>query len=276
MPAISLLEIEETLKIADPQKRHETLHAVADMFLSVAPTLDDEKVELYDEVLNLLVNTAEQREIATVSQRIAALDNAPRQLVKRFASDDDIEIASPVLAQSPRLTTDDLCEIARSKGNGHMLAMSSRVGLAEPVTDILATRGDHDVARALANNHTAKLSASGIERLLEKGDGIAIGQSLGARGDIPPAILQAARERVSAKAAARSRRAAAAQRLMSDLKQSGGLDEGRILGFANVQKYEEVIASLALLSNLEFAAVENMMHPHRIGGIVLVCKSAGL
>jgi len=115
MSSFSLLEVEETLKTADPRKRHETLHAVADIFLSQASSLDEQKVELYDEILNLLVNRADQHEIAEVSRRIAPIANAPRQLVKRLATDSNIEIAAPVLTHSPRLTTEELCEMPTCK-----------------------------------------------------------------------------------------------------------------------------------------------------------------
>jgi uncharacterized protein (DUF2336 family) len=174
------------------------------MFLSAAPSLDEENVQIYDEVLNLLVNRSDQPAIVKVSRRMAPVANAPRQLVRRLANDTNIDVAGPVLACSPRLTTEDLREIAVSRGNAHLLAISGRNDLVEPVTDVLVTRGDRDVARAVADNQAAKLSAQGVERLLERAEeDETVGQRVRARRDIPQDILNSALAKVAARTAER-------------------------------------------------------------------------
>ena len=152
MSALSLREIEDTLRHAAPEKRHQTLRAVADLFLSHAPSLDEAHVEVFDTVFGTLLEEPHRSGLAELSQRMAPVGNAPPKLVKRLANDSDISVAGPVLAQSPRLSIDDLCEIASTKGNAHMLAMSTRTDLAEPVTDILVSKGDQQVARSVASN----------------------------------------------------------------------------------------------------------------------------
>ena len=64
------------------------------------------------------------------------------KLVRRLAKDDDIAVAGPVLTQSPRLPETDLVEIAKTKSQAHLLAISGRTGIAEAVTDVLVRRGD--------------------------------------------------------------------------------------------------------------------------------------
>ena len=64
-------------------------------------------------------------------------------VVKSLAADDMIEVAGPMLAQCARLDDEDLIGSARSKGQGHLLAISQRASLSEAVTDVLVTRGDH-------------------------------------------------------------------------------------------------------------------------------------
>jgi len=169
MSALSLRDIEDTLRHADAQTRHKTLRAVADLFLSAAPSLDEPRVEVFDTVFASLVDERVRSELPRLSQRIAPVANAPPKLVKRLAHDDDISVAGPMLIHSPRLSTDDLCEIARTKGNAHMLAMSIRRDLAEPVTDILVHDGDQAVARSVAGNRSARLSPKGIDSLIERG-----------------------------------------------------------------------------------------------------------
>ena len=170
MPVHSLRDIEDTLRHAGPQKRHQALRAVADLFLSTAPSLDETHVEVFDTVFDTLLEDPNRTGLSELSERMAPIENAPRRLVKRLASDGDILIAGPVLAQSPRLSADDLCEIAQTKGNAHMLAMSTRKDLTEPVTDILVHKGDQKVARSVAGNRGARLSENGLDKLVERAE----------------------------------------------------------------------------------------------------------
>lgn len=262
MTALSLHEIESTLKTADPHKRHETLRAVADMFLSDARSLGEEQISVYDEVLGVLADNSDKAELTAISLRMAPVENAPRKLIRRLASDDDIAIAGPVLSQSPRLGTNELCEIARAQGNAHLLAISTRKELAEPLTDILIDRGDQEVARSVAHNGSAKLSLAGLERLLQRASSDqALGEQLRARQDIPSETFQAALAKVAARTAKALETAAAAEHLVTRLKQEGRLDEMQIVTFGKEERYPEVVASLAVLSNLKYEVVEGMMYP---------------
>ena len=72
-------------------------------------------------------------------------------VVRRLARDEDIMVAGPMLAQSPRLVTADLVEIASAMSAEHLYAISSRAAIDEPVTDILVRRGDFTVKRKLAD-----------------------------------------------------------------------------------------------------------------------------
>ena len=85
--------------------------------------------------------------------------------MRRLAKDDDIAVAGPVLAQSPRLAEADLVDIARTKSQAHLLAISGRAGIGEAVTDVLVRRGDREVVRSVADNQPAQLSE---ERLLRR------------------------------------------------------------------------------------------------------------
>ena len=274
MSALSLRDIEDTLRHADPQTRHKTLRAVADLFLSAAPSLDEARVEVFDTVFGSLMDQGLRAELPALSQRIAPVENAPPNLVKRLARDDDISIAGPVLAQSPRLSTEDLCEIARTKGNAHMLAMTSRTDLTEPVTDILTDEGDQIVARSVASNRSARLSPKGIEKLIQHAErDQSISAALSLRPEVEPKLLNAALSRATARAEESSRAIGAAMRLAISLRESNGLHDEQLAAFANDGKYENLVAAIGIRANLSYETVENLMHPQRAAGIVLVCKS---
>ncbi len=276
MTAISLLGIEEKLRNSDPEKRQNTLRALTDLFLSAAPQLDEDGVEVFDNVFDVALESPSVDTLTDISVRMAPVPNAPSRLIRRLAHDSEIAVAGPVLSQSPRLSESDLCDIARAKGNAHLLAISTRQHLTSPVTDILIDRGDNEVARTVAGNETAKLSDQGLTRLLERAEtDETIGAGVYGRPDLSPDAIKAALARAAARSEETNDRVAAAQRHCITLKQGNELTESRIVTFAEEKKYEEAVAAISLLSNLKFYYLENMMHGQRLGGLTLVCKSLG-
>lgn len=63
MAVLALRDVEETLKTASPKTRSETLRAVADMFMSTASDLDEDKVDAYDNILALLLSEADRERL---------------------------------------------------------------------------------------------------------------------------------------------------------------------------------------------------------------------
>ena len=276
MPVTALAELEDKFRTFDPQKRQETLRALTDLFLTSAPQLDEAGVEIFDNVFDAALEKRNVAALTDISVRMAPVPNAPRRLVKRLASDAEIAVAGPVLAQSPQLGEGDLCEIARSKGNAHLLAISTRQNLTSPVTDILIDRGDSEVARTVAANETADLSESGMSRLVERAkDDETIGVGLYARQDMRSGSIEAQLNSAEAHSKVANAKIAEAQRLVVTLRQAGELTESRLNAFAAEEKYEELVAAISLMSKLKYQNVENMMHGQRLGGLTLVCKSLG-
>jgi uncharacterized protein (DUF2336 family) len=70
---------------------------------------------------------------ADLAERLSLLANAPRAPIGQLAHDDEILIAGPLLRRSPMIDERALIEIARTKGQGHLLAMSERPRLPKPV-----------------------------------------------------------------------------------------------------------------------------------------------
>ena len=86
--------------------------------------------------------------------------NAPIGCVKQLASDASIDVAGPILRHSTRLDTETLVSIARSESQQHLLAISKREVIAEPMTDVLLVTGNKDVLHSLAGNAGARFSSS--------------------------------------------------------------------------------------------------------------------
>ena len=90
------------------------------------PSFRPDHVDLFDGVLTSLVPHAELAARAELAERLSLLVNAPRGLVGQLAHEDEIAIAGPLLRRSPVIDEQVLVEIARVKGQGHLLAMAER------------------------------------------------------------------------------------------------------------------------------------------------------
>jgi uncharacterized protein (DUF2336 family) len=225
--------------------------------------------------------------------------------MRRLATDNEISVAGPVLRQSSRLNDADLIGIARTKSQAHLLAIASRTGIAEPVTDVLVKRGDREVARNLARNRTAQLSDVSFAALVGQAHAdIVLAEGVGLRPDIPARLFrelllkatdvvqqrlltsadvatQAEIRRVLAKVSSEvggkshPRDYTAAQHAVVDLRQQGRLNEQQVVEFAKSGRYEEVVASLELLCKVPIDVVDRLMGGDRPDPILILCKAAG-
>src|ERR1700722_5519744 len=124
-------EVENAIANGSVGWRAEILGRETDLFIAGATRLSDEEVALFDDVITRLAVEIEISARALLSIRLAPIPNAPPRTIRTLAFDDVIEVAAPVLIQSPRLNDSDLAENARIKGQGHMLAISRRSHLSE-------------------------------------------------------------------------------------------------------------------------------------------------
>lgn len=306
MPAAASLipELEEVIQHGSAERRAQTLQRITTLFLDGAEQFNEEHVGLFDEVLSRLIAEIETKARAELSSRLAPVSNAPVEVVRQLAKDDDIAVAGPVLEQSARLAESDLIDIARTKSQAHLLAISGRTGIAEAVTDELVQRGDRQVVCRVAGNLDARLSERSFSTLVTRAeaDGL-LAETVGTRPDIPPRmfrdlllaatevvqqrLLTSARpetraeiERVLAKVSkevgtAGARDYTAAQLKVGLLHQQGKLNEAALLEFAKSGRYEETVATLSLLCAVPIDVIDRLMAGDRPDPVLILCKSAG-
>jgi uncharacterized protein (DUF2336 family) len=305
--AISLIpELEDVVQHGSRRKRVETLQRITALFLAGAARYSDQHVDLFDDVFGLLIKEIENKARAELSNRLAPVANAPLKVIRTLASDDDIAVAGPVLKLAPRLKEADLVDLARTKSQAHLQAISSRQALGEAVTDVLVRRGDRDVARSVAENRGARLSETGFFRLVKRAetDGI-LAEKVGLRPDIPPqmfrelltkatavvhkrllasappelkADIRRVLERISNEVGARvgPRDYRAAQRVVLGLHRAGNMNETALAGFATGGKYEETVVALAALSKVPISIADRLMASERPDPVLILCKAAGM
>jgi uncharacterized protein (DUF2336 family) len=279
------------------------LRRITDLFLGGADQFAPEHVGIFDDVIGFLIAEIETQALAELSRRIAPVPNAPDGVVRKLAINDDIAVAGPVLRRTP-LADADLEQIAETRGQGHLLAISERPGLTEALTNILVRRGDGAVARSVVTNRQARFSPDSFSKLVQRAklDGV-LAERIGSRTDIPPhlfrqLVLQATEvvqkrllasarpetreeilrvlsqvsDAVGATAAPRNYDAALA--IVRDMQKDGRLNEAAITGFARNQKYEETIAGLATLSAVPVETVDRLMSGDRSDPVIILARAA--
>lgn len=199
-------EVEGAIASGDQARRVTMLRRMTSLFTDEASRLDETQVAAFDEVILRLSRDIEIRARAELSERLADVANAPRQVVRRLAFDESAEVAGPVLERSTRIEEGDLVQIATERGQGHLMSLSRRSTLSERVTDMIVIRGDSSVVRSVAGNGGARFSTGGFNVLTERArDDNALQDTLQKRRDVPPGhqaqLVALAKERARAKLA---------------------------------------------------------------------------
>ncbi|HMJ43377.1 MAG TPA: DUF2336 domain-containing protein, partial [Pseudolabrys sp.] len=300
-PASLLPELEDVVTNGSAEKRAETLRRITTLFLDGAKLFNPEHVALFDDVIGCLIEEIEAKALAELARRIAPVPNAPAGVVSKLAKNDDITVAGPLL-QGAALSDPDLRFIAETKSQAHLLALSSRAGLSEALSEILVDRGDREVARSIATNHKAHLSENAFTTLVKRAeqDGV-LAEKVGLRTDIPPRlfrqllmqasdvvqkrllanakpdtqaeirrVLAKVTDEVGAKAAPRNYIAALAT--VRALHKEKRLTEADIAAYAKSGQYEETIAALATLCAVPVEVVDRLMSGERADPVLILAK----
>ncbi len=186
-----MAELDDALQSGAPERRVQLLRRITDHFLSESSRLNEEQISVFDDILTHLAHRIEERVLAQLSLKLAPVGNAPLNLIKCFAEDDNISVAGPVLEQSTRISEHDLIEIAKHKSQAHLVAISGRASLSENLTDVLVGRGDGRVMNKLARNEGARFSSASFAALIKRADGDdSMTESLSQRTDIPQNLFK--------------------------------------------------------------------------------------
>jgi uncharacterized protein (DUF2336 family) len=306
-PVNLLDELQETLAHGTVARRVEALRKITDLFVDGAADYSDQQIGLFDDVFQCLIAHIETSARALLANRLAPIDTAPPRIIRTLAFDDEIAVAGPVLSQSMRLDDDALIELARSKSQAHLLAISSRKCLSDAVTDVLVLRGDDDVLHSTVNNPGATISERGFTRLVNRAEGDDnLATCLGLRPAMPrhlylkllakasatvrerleaahpgqaaevPTVVREAALSARSASSAMSKQTAIAHALVKSLFEDGRLDEHQVAKFAEAGKFDETNAAIAALANVTVAIAENMMVETRAEGVMILAKVSGM
>jgi uncharacterized protein (DUF2336 family) len=273
---------------------------VTDLFLSNVGRLGDSQIAAVDGVLAHLIARVDATTVIQLSEALSTIDRAPRQTIRQLAFHEQPQVAAPVLRNSNCLSEADLLEIVKTRGQQHLLAICDRKTLNEALTDALMRFGDVNVSNALARNAGARFSECGYATLVgraERDEGLA--EKLGVRLDIPGSLLRELIGKVadvvrarfltgsrpvargkaqnSAATAGQVRKAidyTQAQSEVVALNRTGKLNDSIVNRFAVRGEYTHVVAALALKADVKVEAIEPLLEPDRVYGLIVACKAA--
>jgi uncharacterized protein (DUF2336 family) len=288
--------LDEIIRNGDPKRRAEAARRISELFLQASATLRPDHVELFDGVLIELVPHAEMAARCDLAERLSVLGNAPRGLVGQLARDNEILIAGPLLRRSPLIDEDALIEIARIKGQGHLLAMSERATLSPDLTDVRRTAGNTG-AEFSQTGYSVLIKRAGQDAVLT----LTVGQREDLSGDQLRVLLEGSLEVIRRRLfeVVKPDRQAAIKQAMSEISgvvervesvrdfepaqrkilemyRTGELNEAALFGFAKGFKYEESIAALSAMSGVKIATLDRLITGERYDPILIVGKTIGL
>jgi uncharacterized protein (DUF2336 family) len=301
-------EVEYAVANGSVGRRAEILERVTDLFIAGATKLSDEEIALFDDVITRLAVEIEISARALLSIRLAPIPNAPPRTIRTLAFDDAIDVAAPVLSQSPRLSDTDLVENARIKGQGHMLAISQRRHLSEAVTNVLVERGDPQVLMNTVENRSAKLSNFGFSILVQRTQGDdELAVRIAGRTEIPPhlfhqllaraslfvreklkaihpelsreihEVVEEVSSRIESEALAPSTDHRVAPEPRNAAQGMGHqLDDDKLTRLAASGAFAEVTSALAIMADLPSSYVDKLMTGRRSDGLLALVRAVGL
>jgi uncharacterized protein (DUF2336 family) len=299
-------ELERALSVGSTERRVEVLNRITGLFVNNAKNYTAEQVELFDDVIGRLVREIEGAAMVALSSQLAQTPNAPPAVIRRLAWNDAPEVSGPVLANSDRLTDQELIELAEAKSQAHLAHIAARPALKEGVTDVLLERGNSEVAKTLAANLAASFSEVGLLQLVMRADGDeGLAEKVAARSDLPAHMFRQlvinatgkVKQKLLASARPDSRRAiertlvdisvefekaavswnyATAQRKVRRIAQDTDLLRKALLEFAQQRELPELITALSAVSAVPIELVEQLVHQENELGMLVLCKAAAL
>jgi Uncharacterised protein conserved in bacteria (DUF2336) len=299
-----LQDLDDAIARGTAESRARALWHATDLL--IAGRYCEDEIATFGEVIGRLADEIETVARAQLSDRLARIEYAPASVIRKLAFDDEIEVAGPVLRESERLDDDALIENANTKSQDHLLAIAARRTLSEAVTDVLASRGNSDVAHAVARNEGARFSGAGFLHMVKRAENDSIlAENLGLRRDIPrhlfqqliakasddakkriagerPEMLQEIQSSVAnvagelqSKFGPGSRNYFVAKRTVSIQHRLGNLHESSIAGYAVAHKIEEVTIGMSLLSGLPVDVIERALFDRNREMLLMLAKALG-
>jgi uncharacterized protein (DUF2336 family) len=302
IPASATLLAEfDAIEAWPAERRADTLHRIANLFLQYADGLTAHQITLFDDVFSRLIDDVDVPSLTRLCQQLSRAKCALPQSIRKLAFNENDSVATPIL-KSGDIAPELLLDAARSCPR-HRLTIARRHQVDPSVSEVLIQCGDTTVHHALAENLSARLSEGSWAELVQFGEtDQALAEKLARRSDLQgplkrkiQAKLQDSRMRLlhalpqvmrdqientiaTAEIAGESETPdyAAALANMLELNRKGKLNDSTVNRFAVCRDYTNVVAALAFLTGSPVEAIQPLVVSNNADGLVLACKASRL
>lgn len=155
--AALISELEDALVRCPRHSRALAIQEVIKLLLA-QPKDNVRQLHSFDEVLASLIRQAEIADIVKLSSTVAMTKLMLPKAVRQLAFHVDASVADPVLRHSSCISYEDLNELAETRGQKQLSAISLRTGLSESITTKLVMRGNAGVHITLCHNPGVRLT----------------------------------------------------------------------------------------------------------------------
>jgi len=142
--------------------------ALAELFCTAEETERERVSLIFGDIVMRVLDRVESEARCALSSRIAGEANAPKEVLKTLAKDDDLDVALPVLEGSESLDDDDLAAIAEVVSNDHLMALARRSDVQPSLAKVIARKGDAPHLHTLTRNHDAVLCPECFDTLVAR------------------------------------------------------------------------------------------------------------
>lgn len=285
-------------------KRRELLRGVTDLFFT-GDNHDSVQMGLFDDVMSQLAGEMEEAVKVELAERMSQAPATPRGLSRSLALD-SIAVAQPILRGSSSLSEEDLLEVARTRGQDHLRAISQRASVPSAVSDAIVQRGDDHTLGVLLRNEGAVLSREAHEAVVDRAaanpalhEAVVDRHSLPVdllnemyfmveaklrdrimekNADMDPATLEAAlnagRKRVAAQDGALPADHAQAEHEFRTIKAKGGASPQALASMLRAKKTTLFLVALADMADVDFHTARKILERRELDALAVVCKAA--
>lgn len=286
-------------------RRRELLRGVTNLFFEsheIAPN----QAAMFDAMMVQLASEMEAAVLAELSARLAASPAPPPGISRRLATD-DILVAGPMLSGGAALPDELLLEVARTRSQDHLRAISKRRKVSSVVSDVIVERGDDDTLNVLLRNDGATLSREAHEAVVDRAsENPELHEAVVSRKSVPidllnemyftvearlrdqiqrrnadldpaelDAALSASRQQVQTRDGALPSDYADAQRVIRHLKNTGGISPQSLASMLRTRQITQFLVALSELADVDFHTARRILERKELDVLAIVCKAAG-
>jgi len=285
-------------------QRRALLSEITSVFLEDTENHSDLENQYFGEIMGKVAFDLEKEVREELANCLSSEASAPRDLIMRLAND-EISVAQPIIERSSILNDDDLVEIAKTKSQDHLMAMTRRSDISETVTDALVNHGSDQVLEGVVRNTGARISQTTMVRVVERSqDNESIQAPLIERPDLPFEMMQSMFEKVSMelkqkilkqtkeiapeklddmlksvrakfdrKGRVRKKILSKPELYVQDLEDKGELKEGVLVGLIRANQYPEFLIAFGKLTDIDISTAKRLVQDVSGEGLAIACKA---